>query len=83
MTNNFKQRENSSSLAIHSTDNSFGFGYRKNNNLESDELFIKKFDERSTCAGRTSENAGTSKTSSNVKPSENISVIDLFIAIKN
>jgi len=29
---------------IHSTDNSFGFGYRKNNDLESDELFIKKFD---------------------------------------
>ena len=29
---------------IHSTDNSFGFGYRKNNNLESDEFFIKKFD---------------------------------------
>ena len=29
---------------IHSTDNSFCFGYRKNNNLESDELFIKKFD---------------------------------------
>ena len=29
---------------IHSTDNSFGFGYRKNNTLESDELFIKKFD---------------------------------------
>jgi tRNA A37 threonylcarbamoyladenosine modification protein TsaB len=31
-------------LVIHSTDNSFGFGYRKNNNPESDELFIKKFD---------------------------------------
>ena len=30
-------------LVIHSTDNSFGFGYRKNNNLESDKLFIKKF----------------------------------------
>ena len=29
---------------IHSTDNSFGFGYRKNNNNESDEFFIKKFD---------------------------------------
>ena len=28
---------------IHSTDNSFGFGYRNNNNLESDNLFIKKF----------------------------------------
>ena len=31
-------------LVIHSTDNSFGFGYRKNNNIESDKLFIKKFD---------------------------------------
>ena len=39
-----KQRENYPILVIHSTDNSFGFGYRKNNNLESDELFIKKFD---------------------------------------
>jgi len=44
MTNKLKQRENYSILVIHSTDNSFGFGYRKNNNLESDELFIKKFD---------------------------------------
>ena len=44
MTNKLKQRENYPSLVIHSTDNSFGFGYRKNNTLESDELFIKKFD---------------------------------------
>jgi tRNA A37 threonylcarbamoyladenosine modification protein TsaB len=44
MTNKLKQRKNYPTLAIHSTDNSFGFGYRKNNNLESDELFIKKFD---------------------------------------
>jgi len=44
MTNKFKQRENYPTLAIHSTDNSFGFGYRKNNNLESEELFIKEFD---------------------------------------
>ena len=44
MTNKFKQRENYPILVIHSTDNSFGFGYRKNNTLESDELFIKKFD---------------------------------------
>ena len=44
MTNKFKQIENNSTLVIHSTDNSFGFGYRKNNNLKSDELFIKKFD---------------------------------------
>ena len=43
MTNKFKQRGNNPTLVIHSTDNSFGFGYR-NNNLESDELFIKKFD---------------------------------------
>ena len=44
MTNNLKERKNYSSLAIHSTDNSFGFGYRKNNDNESDKLFIKKFD---------------------------------------
>ena len=44
MTNNFKQIQNNSTLVIHGTDNSFGFGYRKNNNLESDELFVKKFD---------------------------------------
>ncbi|MBO6959582.1 MAG: molecular chaperone [Prochlorococcus marinus CUG1438] len=44
MTNKLKQKENFSSLVIHSTDNSFGFGYRKENNLDSDELFIKKFD---------------------------------------
>ena len=44
MTNKLKQRENYPTLVIHSTDNSFGFGYRKNNNFESDELFIKKFD---------------------------------------
>ena len=44
MNHNQKRRQNYPKLAIHSTDNSFGFGYRKNNNLESDELFIKKFD---------------------------------------
>ena len=44
MTNKLKQRENYPTLVIHSTDNSFGFGYRKNNNLESDKFFIKKFD---------------------------------------
>ena len=44
MTNKRNHRENYSTLVIHSTDNSFGFGYRKNNDLESDELFIKKFD---------------------------------------
>ena len=44
MTHNLKQRLNYPKFVIHSTDNSFGFGYRKNNHLESDELFIKKFD---------------------------------------
>ena len=46
MTNKLKLRENSNYpiLVIHSTDSSFGFGYRKKNNSESDELFIKKFD---------------------------------------
>ncbi len=44
MTNKLKQRENNPILVIHSTDNTFGFGYRKNNTLKSDELFIKKFD---------------------------------------
>ena len=44
MTNKLKQRENYPTLVIHSTDNSFGFGYRNNNNLQSDEFFIKKFD---------------------------------------
>ena len=44
MTNKLKQRESYPILVIHSTDTSFGFGYRRNNTLESDELFIKKFD---------------------------------------
>jgi len=44
MSNKIKPRENFPTLVIHSTDNSFGFGYRTNNNLESDKLFIKKFD---------------------------------------
>jgi len=44
MTNKLKQRENYPTLVIHSTDNSFCFGYRKNNICESDKLFIKKFD---------------------------------------
>ena len=44
MKHNLKRRISYLTLGIHSTDNSFGFGYRKNNNLESDELFIKKFD---------------------------------------
>ena len=44
MTNKLNHGEDYSTLVIHSTDNYFGFGYRKNNNLASDELFIKKFD---------------------------------------
>ena len=44
MKNKLKQVENYPILVIHSTDNSFGFGYRKNNEFESDKLFIKKFD---------------------------------------
>ena len=44
MTNKLKQIENYPTLVIHSTDSSFGFGHRKNNSLESDEFFIKKFD---------------------------------------
>ncbi len=44
MTHSLKKRGNYSTLVIYSTDNSFGFGYRKNNNLESDKLFIKEFD---------------------------------------
>ncbi len=44
MKHNFKPIKNYTTLVIHSTDNSFGFGYRKDNNLESDELFMKKFD---------------------------------------
>ena len=43
MTNKLNQGENYSTLVIHSTENSFVFGYRKNNDIESDELFIKKF----------------------------------------
>jgi len=44
MTNKLIHGENYSTLVIHSTDNSFGFGLRTNNTLESDELFITKFD---------------------------------------
>ncbi len=44
MTNKLNHEGNNPTLVIHSTDNSFGFGFRKKNTLESDELFIKKFD---------------------------------------
>ena len=43
MTQYLKRRQNYNTLVIHSTDNSFGFGYRKNNKIDSDKLFIKKF----------------------------------------
>ncbi len=44
MTNKLNHGDINSTLVIHSTDSSFGFGFRKNNTRESDELFIKKFD---------------------------------------
>jgi tRNA A37 threonylcarbamoyladenosine modification protein TsaB len=44
MADNHEPRKNYPILVIHSTDNSFGFGYRKNNNPNNDRLFIKKFD---------------------------------------
>ena len=39
-----RQKQNYTTVVIHSTDNSFGFGIRKNNDAETDELFIKEFD---------------------------------------
>ena len=44
MIDNLKRRQNLPTLVIHSTDNSFGFGYRNNNNPIYDEFFIKQFD---------------------------------------
>ena len=44
MAHYLKQIKKYHTLVIHSTDNSFGFGYRKNNNIDSDKLFIKQFD---------------------------------------
>ena len=46
MTHNLepRQKQNYNTLVIHSTDVSFGFGFRKNNDARSDELFIKEFD---------------------------------------
>ena len=44
MQKNFKQKSNQLTLAIHSTDNSFCFGCRKDNNYKSDDLFTKNFD---------------------------------------
>ena len=44
MRHNNELRQNYPTLVIHSTDNSFGFGYRKSNEIEFDELFVKQFD---------------------------------------
>ena len=44
MTHNLKGRQSFPTLVIHSTDNSFCFGYRENNHTRSDELFIKEFE---------------------------------------
>ena len=44
MKHNSKLRKNFFTLVIHSSENGFGFGHRKNNDPRSDELFIKKFD---------------------------------------
>ena len=44
MNQNLKKDSNKLTLAIHSTDNSFGFAIRTNNNDQSDTFFIKKFD---------------------------------------
>ena len=44
MRDNLERRLNYPTLGIHSTDNSFCFGYRKSNDIESEELFIKKFE---------------------------------------
>ena len=41
---NLHRKLNYPILGIHSTDNSFCFGYRKSNEIESDELFVKQFD---------------------------------------
>ena len=39
-----RQKQNYNTLVIHSTDFSFCFGFRKNNDARSDKLFIKEFD---------------------------------------
>ena len=44
MTKKLKQRESYPILVIHSTDTSFGFGFRINNDARSEDLFIKEFD---------------------------------------
>ena len=44
MQDHLRKIKNQITLAIHSTDNSFGFACRTNNNHASDTLFIKNFD---------------------------------------
>ena len=44
MRHQLKKRQNLPLLVIHSTDKSLGFGYRKNDNFESDQFFIQEFD---------------------------------------
>jgi len=44
MSYDLKKNSNQLTLAIHSTDNSFGFAYRENNNQLSDNFFVKKFE---------------------------------------
>ena len=44
MNHNLEQIKNYHILVIHCTDNSFSFGYRTNNKIDSDKFFIKKFD---------------------------------------
>lgn len=44
MSFDFKEKSNNLTLAIHSTDNSFGLAYRENNNDLFDKFFVKKFE---------------------------------------
>ena len=42
MSENFKKKSNQLTLAINSTDNSFGFACRENNNDLSDKFFVNQ-----------------------------------------
>ena len=44
MSNYLKKKSNQLTLAIHGTDNSFGFAYRENNCDLTDKFFVKKFE---------------------------------------
>ena len=44
MLHNSRKEKKQLTLVIHSTDNSFGFAYRKNNNTQTDTFFTKKFE---------------------------------------